>query len=99
MAKRPRYVKTLVPLSKGNELAIYAGIRVRNAMHDITENMNVYQGGKLLVVLEAVYQQGKKDGRREVKESFESMMDGICHLNPGQRNSKRRKHTSKVIEG
>ncbi|MFZ3277617.1 MAG: hypothetical protein WA182_12010 [Candidatus Sulfotelmatobacter sp.] len=90
MAKKPRYVKTLVPLSRNNELSVYAGVRVRNAMRDVTEKMDVYQGGKLLVVLEAVYQQGKKDGARTVQQSFETMMKDIPHLNPGQPKKKKK---------
>jgi len=86
MSKRktkPRYVKTLVPLSKG-EVSVYAGVRVSNALHEVTVDMDFYKGVKLAELLEAVYQQGKKDGARGVRDSFEKMMKQIPHLNPGQ---------------
>lgn len=82
--KNPRCVKTLVPFSRDNKLPVYAGVRVRNALQDVTEDMTLYTFGKLTVVLQAVYEQGKKDGARGVSESFQKMMKDIPHLNPGQ---------------
>jgi hypothetical protein len=82
-AKRPRCVKTLVPMSK-SVVPIYAGVRVAHALHELTADMDVYEGVRLAELLEAVYQQGKKDGARDVRDSFEGMMRGIPHLNPGQ---------------
>ncbi len=81
--KRPRSVKTLVPLPKGS-VAVYAGVRVAHALHEVTAEMDFYRGVRLAELLEAVYQQGKKDGARQVRESFEVMMKNIPHLNPGQ---------------
>jgi hypothetical protein len=81
--KNPRSVKTLVPLSKGN-VAVYAGLRVAHALHEVTADMDLYRGVRLAELLEAVYQQGKKDGARLVRDSFEGMMKQIPHLNPGQ---------------
>ena len=81
--KSPRYVKTLVPLSKGT-VPVYAGVRVAHALHEVTAEMDLYRGVRLGQLLEAVYQQGKKDGAREVRDSFEKMMKQIPHLNPGQ---------------
>jgi hypothetical protein len=87
--KRPRSVKTLVPLSRGN-VAVYAGVRVAHALHEVTADMDVYRGVRLAELLDAVYQQGKKDGARQVRESFETMMKDIPHLNPGGQSRKRK---------
>jgi hypothetical protein len=81
--KNPRCVKTLVPLSKGS-IAVYAGVRVSNALEEVTASMDLYQGVKLTQLFEAVYEQGKKDGARDVRDSFAVMMKTIPHLNPGQ---------------
>src|SRR5713101_6995872 len=81
--KRPRSVKTLIPLSSG-AVPVYAGLRVAHALHELTADMDVYKGVRLAQLLEAVYQQGKKDGARTVRDSFEAMMRSIPHLNPGQ---------------
>ena len=91
---KPRAVKTLIPLAKG-EVPVYAGVRVAHALQEVTADMDVYKGVRLTQLLEAVYLQGKKDGARAVRDSFEVMMRDIPHLNPGQP----RKRKSKVIEG
>jgi hypothetical protein len=86
---KPRYIKTLVPISGGN-IAVYAGVRVANALSEVTGRMDLFQGVKLTQLLEAVYLQGKKDGARAVREAFEIVMLGIPHVNPGQPRRKRR---------
>jgi hypothetical protein len=86
MAKTPRYVKTLVPFAKG-KVPIYAGTRVSGALKTLGE-MNVFDGVKMLELIEAAYVQGKKDGARDVSKSFEKMMKAIPHQNPGRPNKK-----------
>jgi hypothetical protein len=86
---KPTYVKTLVPVSTGN-IAVYAGVRVANALNEVTRDLDLYQGVRLTQLVEAVYQQGKKDGARAVQESFEQMMKEIPHLNPGQPKGKKK---------
>lgn len=88
-AKRARCVKTLVPLSEG-VVPVYAGLRVAHALQELTADMDLYRGVRLTQLLEAVYQQGKKDGARSVRDSFETMMKSIPHLNPGQPRKKKR---------
>lgn len=88
-AKKPRYVKTLVPLAEGS-VAVYAGVRVAHALRELTEGMDLYKGVRLADLLEAVYEQGKKDGARAVSESFRTMMKDIPHLNPGKPRRNRR---------
>jgi len=88
-AKHPRSVKTLVPVTNGS-IPVYAGVRVAHALQEVTCDMDVYRGVRLAQLLDAVYQQGKKDGARNVRDSFEAMMRGIPHLNPGQPRRKKR---------
>jgi hypothetical protein len=89
---KPRCVKTIVRLSNNSEVPIYAGVRVRDALSDVTENMDVYQWGKLTLVLAAMYHQGKKDGKRELRQSVEKLVEKIpLFLNPGQPRKKSRK--------
>jgi hypothetical protein len=83
----PRVVKTLVPFSKGS-IAVYSGTRVRQAFTEVTQDMNIYKGAKLGLLFQAIYEQGKKDGAREVNDLFERMMKTIPHKNPGQPRKK-----------
>lgn len=84
---KPRGVKTLVPLRNTN-VPVYFGTRVAQALREVTVDMNLYKGVRLGQLLEAVYLQGKKDGARHVKESFEGMMKKIPHQNPGKPKKK-----------
>jgi hypothetical protein len=88
MGKKPRCVKTSIKLSK-DTVAIYAGVRVAQALHEVTDGMDLYRGVRLTQLLEAVYQQGKKDGARNVRNEFERMMEKIPHQNPGQPRKKK----------
>jgi hypothetical protein len=81
--KKPRIVKTLVPLPKGH-VAVYFGKHVAEALHEVTVDMTLYKGVRLGQLLQAVYEQGRKDGARAVKESFDKMMKVIPYRNPGQ---------------
>jgi hypothetical protein len=88
--RKPRYIKTLVPLADTN-ISVYAGVRVAHALHEVTTDMDLYKGVRLSELLEAVYEQGKKDGARTVSESFQNMMREIPHKNPGQPKKRKRK--------
>ena len=81
--KKPRYVKTNIQLTSG-VVPVYAGVRVAEALHEVTKDMSLYKGVRLTQLLEAVYRQGTKDGARVVRDSFENMMKTIPHQNPGQ---------------
>ena len=85
--KKPRYVRTAITLSSG-VVPVYAGVRVAQALHEVTEKMDLYKGVRLAQLLEAVYRQGMKDGARTVRDSFEHMMKKIPHQNPGQPKKK-----------
>ena len=49
----PRNKKNIIPLHKGS-VSVYASPRVSRAMEEITDDMTLYSGVRLLQVLEAV---------------------------------------------
>lgn len=59
--KGPRLHQFTKP-SNGEVVKVYAGVRIGRALDEVTEDMTVYQGVRLYEVLEAVYNQGVKDG-------------------------------------
>src|SRR5690349_620804 len=80
--------RTKVTLYSGEEVTIYAGSRVQAALAEVSEDMNLYKGVRLSQLLEAVYEQGKKDGARA---AFEVVTNGIAdaqkqipHRKPGR---------------
>jgi hypothetical protein len=85
--KKQRAIKTLVPLPKG-QIAVYFGKRVAEALHEVTVDMTLYKSVRLGQLLQAVYEQGHKDGARTVKESFDKMMKDIRYRNPGKPRKK-----------
>jgi hypothetical protein len=91
MSGKPRYKKLTVGLSTG-PLVLYAGSRVGTAIIEVTTDMDLYQGVRLGQVMEAVYQQGLKDGRKEIIEQFqEKIKDEANYLPPGRPTQKKKK--------
>ncbi len=90
MPKKPRYQKIDVDLPSG-EITLYAGAKVRSALDEITKDMTLYHGVRLSEVLEAVYESGQKDGRKEMIEKMEGLKTGVNYLPPGRpkKNKKR----------
>lgn len=76
-------------LDFGNKkVAVYASPRISHAMKELTEDMSLYEGVRFTQILDAVYEQGNKDGARR---AFEQMHAGlkaaekaIPHRNPGK---------------
>jgi len=89
--KKPRYIKTIVKLST-SQVEIYAGEKIAHALKDL-QNLDLYKGAKLIELVEATYDQGKKDGAREVRDGFEKMMHEIPHQNPGRPKIKKKKQS------
>jgi hypothetical protein len=89
-----RYLAIKVHL-KSKEVKVYASPRIRQALEELVRDKTVYEGVRLIQVLEAVYNQGKKDGAREAFEEtdrkFLEAKRGVPHKNPGQpkKNTKR----------
>jgi hypothetical protein len=87
MGGKPKYKKVSVDLS-GGKLTLYAGHKTRNALHEITEQMDLYLATRLQLVMKAVYEQGLKDGRKELIDRVEDGLDEIKgrtnYLSPGR---------------
>ncbi len=84
MPKKPRYRKATIHLASGARVILYVGSKVHSALQEITANMNLYRSVRLQEVLEAMYEQGLKDGRKEVIEKLEGVKIGINYLPPGR---------------
>jgi hypothetical protein len=52
--------------------------------------MNLYHGVRLAEVVEAVYEQGQKDGRKEIIEKMAGIKTGVNYLPPGRPRKKKR---------
>lgn len=63
LKKQARYKITLVPL-KNSEVKIYASPKVASALAELVHDLNLYQGVRFAEIVDAVYEQGKKDGAR-----------------------------------
>jgi hypothetical protein len=66
---KAKYKKFDIQLSEG-PLTLYASPLVLNALEEVTTDLTIYKGVRLAQVLKAAYEQGRKDGRREVIEQF-----------------------------
>lgn len=88
---KPRQVKNVIPMSTQN-VAVYASPKVSKALEEITEDLTLYHGVRLSQVLEAVYNQGQKDGARnaitEIQQNLNKTIDKIPHRNPGKPKKK-----------
>ena len=92
MRKKPRYTKIDVKLAKST-ITLYAGSNIATAASDLAKSMNTYDGVKYVQILEAVYNQGRKDGASKAFEAiakgFRTAEEMVPHKNPGR--PKRRK--------
>ncbi len=85
---KPRYQKIDIDLST-HGVTLYVGSKVRSALEELTQDMNLYHGVRLREVMEAVYEQGLKDGRREIIEKVEGIKIGVNYLPPGRPKRKK----------
>ena len=83
MPNKPRSVRTNITLLD-TSVAVYAGTKVSEALKEVTFDMDIYKGVRLSQVMDALYQQGKKDGARSVFDAVEGVKKKIKHRNPGQ---------------
>jgi hypothetical protein len=88
--KKSRYVRTVIKLPGEKQISVYAGRRIREALTEVSANLNLYRGVKLSQVLEAVYEQGKKDGARNVFDTVDGLKRTIAYRNPGQPRKRRK---------
>jgi hypothetical protein len=88
MAKKPRYQKLIVDLPS-SKIFLYAGTKVRSALEELKGEMKLYHGVRFTEVLEAVYQQGQKDGRKEIIERMDGIKAAVNYLPPGRPKKKK----------
>ena len=79
----PKYKKLEVTLST-RPLTLYAGQKVAAALREVSTDMDLYRGVRLAEVMEAVYEQGMKDGRKEVIERVDAIKKQTNYLPPGR---------------
>lgn len=77
MAKKRliRGYRTIPVELKSGVVPVRASPRVADALTELAGDMNLYQGTKLKQVLEAVYEQGRKDGARAVFDRLDATVD------------------------
>jgi hypothetical protein len=85
----PKYKKFDVSLPTG-DLTLYAGQKVLSALEEVTTEMTLYEGVRLAEVMKAVYEQGLKDGRRDIIEQFDQIKGKAKYLPPGRPKKVRR---------
>lgn len=80
----PNYKRLEVALST-RPLILYASQKVAAALHEVNIlDKTIYEGVRLGQVMEAVYEQGLKDGRREVIEKIDAIKRQTNYLPPGR---------------
>ena len=80
---KPKYNKIDIQLAEG-PLVLYASPKILTALQEVKTDLDIYKGVRLAEVLKAVYEQGRKDGRREVVERFDASKEGLKYLPPGR---------------
>lgn len=90
----PRAITVVLP--KGS-VTMYANARVADALQELTADMTLYHGVRLAQVLEAAYEQGIRDGRRQVFDELDKLKQHpeLKHRNPGRPTKAARKGTGK----
>lgn len=75
-----------VDLPKLGDVPVYANARVADALEELSADMGLYHGVRLGQVMEALYEQGRIDGRREVFTGVEQLKQRpeLRHRNPGR---------------
>ena len=84
--------KVSVNIQGRGKVTVYTGAKVQAAFKDVYDKCSdLYHGVKLMQVIEAFYEQGKKDGRREMIEKMDALKSGVKYLPPGQPKKRRKK--------
>jgi hypothetical protein len=81
---KPKYVLTSLALPKAGTVKVYASPRIAEALRELTEDMNLYKGVKLVQVLEAFYFQGVKEGRAEAARMLAETQKKLGQGRPGR---------------
>jgi hypothetical protein len=82
----PRNKKNVIE-ANDSKITIYASPKISKAM-EIILDMKVFEGVKVLGIIEAAYNQGKKDGARNafdhIQTGITAAQKAVPHKNPGQ---------------
>jgi hypothetical protein len=92
----PRAIPVELPTGT---VTVYANAKVRRALEEVMADMTVYHGVRLAQVMEAIYAQGKVDGRAHVFGEIDALAEHpeMRHRNPG-RPAKRISGAKKVAK-
>jgi len=83
--------KVDVMMSSG-KVTVYTGAKIKAAFKDVYDQCgDLYHGVKFMQVIEAFYEQGKNNGRREIIEKMDAVKVGVKYLPPGPRKKKPKK--------
>jgi hypothetical protein len=93
---KPRSVKTIVELPDGEQVSIYAGPSILEALQIVSMDMDLYKGVRLSQLLGALYRQGKKNGRAEAFDMVDAVRETLPHRNPGQPRKKKKQGKKKL---
>jgi len=70
------------------EVTVYASPKISSALSDLLKSQTLYDGVKTIQLLQALYDQGKKDGARVAFETIQDKVGEaenlIPHRNPGK---------------
>ena len=84
---KPKYIRTDIQLV-GHKIPVYASPRLAETFREVAYDMTMYKGVKLFQLLEAIYDQGRKDGARSAFDAVDAAVGGakrqIPYRNPGQ---------------
>ncbi len=76
----------------GQKITVYTGAKVKAAFEEVYAKVDtLYHGVRFMEVIEAFYEQGKKDGRREMIEKMDALKTGVKYLPPGQPRKRKKK--------
>ena len=92
MAGKKGFQKIPIGLHDGEQITVYAGAKVANALDEVVRKLDdLYHGVRLGEVIAAFYHQGQKDGRREMIEKMDGLKAGVKYLPPGQPKKKKKR--------
>jgi hypothetical protein len=84
MVRRGYRTVRLPVKSEPDDVAVRMSARRADALERIVGDMPLYDGIKVLDIMEAVYTQGRKDGARSVFEEIDVVKKAIPHRAPGR---------------
>jgi hypothetical protein len=90
-ARGYRTISLELPRAK-ESVAVYTSPRVADALEEITSKATLYEGVRLVQILEAVYEQGRKDGARRAFEALDKSLGQVKKQVPHKKPGRPRRH-------